>query len=124
MAMEMAGLREKEKDRKRREEVDRIGACSELARFMSAFYAPLNYLVNGTMGAPSFLFACMAFPRDLLTPLYPTGSFFKPIVPVNGEKLQRRRGEKEEKDGTVGPNEREIEEFQQIAFADRNRRRI
>jgi len=60
-------------------------------RFMPVFYAPLNYLVNGTIGAPSFLSACMAFPRDLLTPLYPTGSFLKPTVPVNGEAPAKER---------------------------------
>jgi hypothetical protein len=31
-------------------------------------------------------------------------------------------GKKGEKDGIVRPNEREIEKFRQIAFADRNRR--
>jgi len=61
---------------------------------MPVFYAPLNYLVNGTIGAPSFLSACMAFPRDLLTPLYPTGSFLKLTVPVNGEAPAKERGKK------------------------------
>lgn len=78
-----------------KEERAKSGPAS-LARFMSAFYALLNYLVNGTRGARGFC-TCMIFPRAPLAPLLPTGSLWTVSREWRRSKKARREKERRKK---------------------------
>lgn len=76
-----------------------------LARFIPAFYAPLNYLVNGTRGARRFRPRVWFFRGYPLALLPSTG----PSWLVNGAAWERRkRKEKGKRDGRGRPDEREF----------------
>lgn len=102
MVLEMAGTRERGVGGRGGGQRTESRPAS-LVRFMPAFYAPLNYLVNGTMGARHFCPRAYGFSAryGLLTALYPTGLLpNNPTIPVNGVAPGKER-EKGEIDRTV-----------------------